>query len=193
MQTITKVYDGHAQARNVVAELETAGIATSNISLLANKTSSDEYAGVDNASEAGTGAGIGAVAGGAVGLLAGVGLLAIPGLGPIVAAGWLASTALGAVAGGATGGIVGALVTAGVPEDHANVYSEAVRRGGTLLSVEAGDSQVEMVRAILDRHRPMDPVAQGVDYRRSGWTQFDPEAGPYRLDETEAERERRVS
>ena len=117
MQTITKVYDHYEQAQKAVRDLESVGIRSSEISLVANKSVSEQHTNVADASEAGTGAGIGAVVGGTAGLLTGLGLLAIPGLGPVVAAGWLATTAVGAVAGGATGGILGALVSAGVPED----------------------------------------------------------------------------
>lgn len=176
MQTITKVFDHYNNAQQAVRELEAYGIPSSEISLLANKEVSEQYADVEDASGAATGAGLGAVVGGAAGLLAGVGLLAIPGIGPVVAAGWLASTALGAVAGGATGGIVGALASAGVPEAHAHVYAEAVRRGGTLLSVRAEDREADNVHAILDRHSPIDPDAQGAAYREKGWSSFDPNA-----------------
>ena len=193
MQTLTKVYERHDVARKVVNELETAGFPASSISLLANKDISDQYADVDDASEAGTGAGVGATVGGAAGLLAGLGLLAIPGLGPVVAAGWLASTALGAVAGGVTGGLVGALIDADVPEDHAHVYSEAVRRGGTLLSVRVEDSDVAMARAILDRHTSIDPVRRGAEYRESGWKQFDPRAADYVPEGIEVGQTRRAS
>ena len=113
MQTFSKVYDGYAQAKRVVHELELAGIPSSPISLLANKNVTEHYTDGDETSAAATGMGFGAALGGGAGLLAGLGLLAIPGLGPVVAAGWLASTALGEVAGTATGGILGALVGAG--------------------------------------------------------------------------------
>ena len=192
MQTITKVYDRHEQARQAVSALESAGIPSSEISLLANRYVSEKYADVDDVSEAATGAGIGAVVGGTAGLLAGLGLLAIPGLGPIVAAGWLASTAAGAAAGGATGGLVGALVDTGVPKEHAHVYSEAVRRGGTLVSVKTDDSRAEQVRSILDRHQPIDPVRRVTEYKKTGWKEFDPQAEPYELSETEIERMRRL-
>ncbi len=114
------------------ARFEAAGIPSADISLVANKHVSAEHADVDEVSDAAKGAGIGGVLGGGAGLLAGLGLLAIPGLGPVVAAGWLAATAVGAAAGAVTGGIVGALVDAGTSEDDAHVYSESVRRGGTL-------------------------------------------------------------
>ena len=168
-QTITKVYDQYVQAQNAVKELEVAGIASSEISLLANKSVSERHDGVDDVSKAGTGATIGALAGGAAGLMTGLGLLAIPGLGPVVAAGWFATTALGAVAGGATGGIVGSLVGAGVSEDHAHVFSEAVRRGGTLLCVKTSEDQADNVHAILDSHEPAHPDRVAMEYRKAGW------------------------
>jgi hypothetical protein len=188
MRTITKVYDSYSQARQAVADLEAAGISSSNISLVANKYVSEQYADVDDVSEAATGAGIGALVGGTAGLLAGLGLLAIPGIGPVVAAGWLASTALGVAAGGATGGIIGALVDAGEPEEHAHVYSEAVRRGGTLVSAKAEDRDVDKVQSILARHRPIDPINRGAEYKKGGWSRFDPKAPAYRPTESEIER-----
>jgi hypothetical protein len=190
MPTLTKVYEDHDVARVVVHELETAGFPPSSISLLANKKVSALYDDVDDESEMGDGAAVGAGVGGAVGLLAGLGILAIPGLGPVVAAGWLASTVVGAVAGGVAGGLVGALIDAGVPEDHAHVYSEAVRRGGTLLSVKVEESDVVLARAILDRHTSIDPVNRGAEYRESGWKQFDPAASDYVPEGIEVERPR---
>jgi hypothetical protein len=124
--------------------------------------------------------------------LAGLGALIIPGLGPVVAAGWLATTAMGAFAGGVTGGILGALVDANVPEDHAHVYSEAIRRGATLVSVRVEDNEAKLARAILDRHTSIDPVRQGDEYRRSGWQQFDPAASDYVPEGIEIERLRRA-
>lgn len=191
MQTITKVFESHERARRAVGELEAGGIPSTDISLLASRHVSAKYVDKDEASNTATGAGLGAVVGGGAGLLAGLGMLAIPGVGPIVAAGWLAATAAGAVAGGAAGGIVGALVDAGVPEEHAHVYSEAVRRGGTLLSVKTDDRHADRARAILDRNEPLDPVRLGEDYRRTGWKSYDPEAPPYELTEAEVERIRR--
>ena len=139
MKTLSRVYDTYGQARQVVADLKAAGIPDSNVSLVANKHVSAEYDDVDEHNGTATGLGVGAAVGGAGGLLAGLGLIAIPGVGPVVAAGWLASTLLGAAAGAATGGIIGALVEAGVSKEDAEVYSEAIRRGGTLVTVRAED------------------------------------------------------
>ena len=190
MQTHTTVYDSYTQAERAVEDLERAGVAHSEISLVANKHVSEKYANVEESWPAGTGASVGAVVGGGAGLLAGLGILAIPGLGPVVAVGWLASTALGLVAGSAAGGIVGALVSAGTSEDHAHVYSEAVRRGGTLLTVRS-DLASDKIEAILNGFKPIDPDIRGDEYRKTGWQEFDPKAPAYRPDQAEIERMRR--
>src|SRR5438105_3273466 len=98
--SVTRSYDRYADAKAAVHELKKAGIAESEISLVAVKDDSVAEGTV-------TGAGVGAAIGGAAGLLTGLGLMAIPGVGPVVAAGWLATTAIGAVTGGATGAVAG--------------------------------------------------------------------------------------
>jgi len=191
MKTVSRVYDSYAQAREGVRALEAAGIPAADISLIANKHVSAEHADVDTVSDTAKGAAIGGVLGGGAGLLAGLGLLAIPGLGPVVAAGWLAATAVGAAAGAVTGGIVGALVDAGTPEEHAHVYAETIRRGGTLVSARVPDQDEGRIQAILDKYQPVDPVARGAAYRKAGWKTFDPKAPAYTLSQAEIERTRR--
>ena len=155
MKTVTALFDSYEDAQDAVRDLEEIGVPESDISIVANN--SDDWYEAKEGSEAGedaaTGAGIGAVVGGAGGLLTGLGIMAIPGVGPVVAAGWLAATAVGAVAGavagGAAGGIVGALTDSGVPERDANVYAEGVRRGGTLVTARVDDSLVSQAEQAL--------------------------------------------
>src|SRR4051794_9008291 len=106
MKTVSGLFETDAQAKDAVAALEDAGIASGEISLV----SRDGKAG----SDAAEGVGIGSAVGGIGGLLAGLGAFAIPGIGPVVGAGWLATTVLGAAAGGVAGGLIGALTEAGV-------------------------------------------------------------------------------
>jgi len=190
MQTITRVYDTYGQARQVVADLETSGIKSADVNLIANKYVCDETARLEEQSAAGPSAGVGAALGGTAGLLAALGVIAIPGLGPVVAAGALAATAVGAAAGAVTGGVVGALVSAGVPEEEAHVYCEAVRRGGTLVSVRAADNNIAFVEQVLNRHRPIDPAERRDAYSGQGWKRFDPAAPPYRPTQAEIDRMR---
>ena len=191
MKTISRVYDTHADARAAVSALEEAGVPSKDISLVANKCISAELDEVERFPDAATGIGLGTALGGGAGILAGLGILTIPGLGPVVAAGWLASIAVGAAAGAAAGGVVGALVDAGLSKEHADVYSESVRRGCTLVSARVSGRAGARIQAILDLYKPINPVERGGDYRREGWTCFDPEAPAYRPSEAEIERIRR--
>lgn len=71
-------------------------------------------------------------------------------MGPVVAAGWLVATLTGAAAGAATGGVVGALTQAGVSSEDAEVYAEALRRGGALVSACVEDKDADRLQAIMD-------------------------------------------
>ncbi len=191
MKTVSRIYDTHADARAAVSALEAAGVPEKDISLVANKCVSAKYDDVEEFPDAATGVGLGTALGGGAGLLAGLGILTIPGLGPVVAAGWLASIAVGAAAGAAAGGIAGALIDAGLSKEHADVYSEAVRRGCTLVSARVPEKDGARIHAILDRYQPIDPAKRSQDYRREGWTCFDAKAPAYTPSETELERIRR--
>lgn len=199
-KTITRLFDNYSDAKSAVHDLEGLGIRHDDLSIVANNTdgahgSGDGHDdGVNEDGDVSRGTSTGAVLGGVGGLLAGLGLLAIPGLGPIVAAGWLASTAagagIGALGGAATGGIVGALKDAGHTDEEAHVYSEGVRRGGTLVSAKVPDDMVSQAEAVLQRHNSVDAASRGSAYRQSGWSSFDDKAPAYSSDEVLAERSR---
>ncbi|WP_426956343.1 general stress protein [Muricoccus radiodurans] len=182
-RTIARMYDNYSDARAAVSALEAAGFPHDDISIVANDTTTATAAenGIDtDATEtgAGTGATIGTVLGGGAGLLAGIGALAIPGFGPIVAAGWLVAALTGAGAGAAAGGLIGSLTGAGVEEADAHVYSEGVRRGGSLVTVRADESRIQMVETILARHNPVDVSTRAATYRSEGWSSDGPDGTP---------------
>jgi len=208
MATVTRLFDSHTQALDAVSKLEAAGVSHDKISIVSNNAD-NWHSGTGNhnagplgdrngdgendvADGAGKGAATGGVLGAGAGVLAGLGMLAIPGLGPVVAAGWLASTAVGgavgAAAGGATGGLLGALKEAGHSDEEAHVYSEGVRRGGTLVSVKADGDDAHRLQTILDGSRGFDATTRGEAYRQSGWSGFDAAAQPYTSEQIELER-----
>ena len=191
-KTITRLFDDYQDATAAVRALEALGIDHDDISIVANNAHGTHDGGVNDDGDVSRGTSTGALLGGAGGLLAGLGLLAIPGLGPIVAAGWLAATAagagIGAAGGAATGSLVGALKNAGHSEDEAGVYSEGVRRGGTLVSAKVPDARIAEAEAALDGNRPVDTMARSEAYRQGGWTGFDAEAPAYTQAEIERER-----
>jgi hypothetical protein len=186
-RTIVKLFENRADAMEAVEALERSGVSDDHISVIAsNKDSwfgsgaantdysvSDDNRGADGAV---TGASTGAVVGGGAGVLAGLGLLAIPGLGPIVAAGWLASMATGVVAGaaigGAAGGVIGALIKSGISEEDAQLYSEGLNRGGTLVSVRTTDASAPLVESTLDGFNPAGVQHTREQYMSSGWNGF---------------------
>jgi hypothetical protein len=190
--TVVALFDDYREAESAIRDLETAGIPSTDISLIANNPGNrygdyPEYRvdriertdTADTGAATGTGAGIGVVLGGAAGLLAGIGALAIPGVGPVVAAGALAATLAGAGVGAVVGGLVGALVEAGIPHEHADIYAEAVRRGGTLVTARANDVMRDRVSDIFNRHAPVDVEERAESWRHAGWTGFDERAAPY--------------
>lgn len=198
-KTITRLFDNYADAEAAVAELERMGVPHSDISLVASNADGvhDHHKAHDMDSNraahgAGQGASVGGVLGGGAGLLAGLGIMAIPGLGPVVAAGWLVSTVAGviggAVAGGAAGGLVGSLKHAGVSEADAHVYSEGVRRGGTLVSAKVDDAAYAKAEEALSRFNAADASTRGSEYRASGWTAHDPAAPAYTPEQVAEER-----
>jgi hypothetical protein len=172
--TITRLFDNYSDAAAAVADLKTLGIPDSNISLVASNADKQHGDHSETAEDAGKGALGGAVVGGAGGLLAGLGMLAIPGLGPVVAAGWLAATAVGAgvgaAAGGAGGGLVGALQESGETPEDARIYSEGVRRGGTLVSANVPEGMIVQAQRVLDAHKSVAATVRGEEYRAAGWS-----------------------
>lgn len=192
---ITRMFDSYDEASSAVRELEASGVPHSDISIVANNadnrmtttTGTDTMSATDPdapATGAGTGASVGTLVGGGAGLLAGLGMLAIPGVGPVIAAGWLVATLTGAGVGAAAGGLLGSLVGAGVPEEHAHVYAEGVRRGGTLVTVRAAEGQGTQAETILAKYATVDPAVRGADYRESGWSKFDETSPGYTADAT---------
>jgi uncharacterized membrane protein len=174
-KTVVALYDDIQQAHDAVRDLTSTGISRENISLVTNDAE-ESYAqqlnrgaetNIETSSTAenvGKGAGAGAVLGGLGGLVMGLGALAIPGIGPVVAAGPIAAALAGAGIGAAAGGLVGALVDLGIPEEEAMLYSEGVRHGGSLVSVQAEDRYVDRVIDILNQHQPID-----LNERRAQW------------------------
>ena len=186
-RTVTRLFDSYSQAQTAVQKLEDAGFASSEVSLVSRCRDDNTLA--DDASGTATGATVGGLAAGGTGLLAALGMIAIPGIGPLVAAGVLATTLTAAAAGTVVGGIIGALMDYGVNEEDAHVYSEAVRRGGSLVTVRAEDDRAGLAETILDRQKSVDISKRRKAYVQGGWSKYDPTTKGYTAEEIRAERE----
>jgi hypothetical protein len=197
---LTRVYADYASAQNVVNVLSDAGIT--DVSLLASnaegwhrpghdsvdpKHDKDRDGSDDRAAGAAAGGGLGAMAGAAAGAAAGLGLIAIPGIGPVVAMGWLTTLVGGAIAGGIAGEVIGALAETGTSKENAELYAEALRRGGAIVTVQAAPLEEHKANAILDMGA-MDVQARAIFWREKGWRGYDPKAPAYTAEQVAEDR-----
>jgi stress response protein YsnF len=66
--------------------------------------------------------------------------------------------------------LVDTLVDIGVPRGEASAYAEGIRRGGTLVVVEASEADAERGLAIMNRRHPVDLDERTTQWRQAGWT-----------------------
>ncbi len=169
------IYPTLGSVQDAVGHLRAGGFRNTDISVLVpeNEGSKDLVTEKNTKAPEGaaTGAGSGAIIGGALGWLAGIGALAIPGIGPFVAAGPLIAALAGLGVGGTLGGITGGLIGLGMPEYEAKRYEGRVRKGGILLSVHCDDEAwSKTARKILERTGAEDISTSGeakADYAQS--------------------------
>ena len=152
-KVITASFRTRPAAEQALRHLEDLGVNEDQVSVIV----SDETRGgsftidKDNKSEEGIVAG--GLAGGLVGaVIAGLlsaGALAVPAAG-IVISGWLVSAAAGMGAGMAAGGLLGGLIGAGIPENEAEFYQEAVKNGAIVMAVRpSNEEQAKSVKTTL--------------------------------------------
>jgi len=160
------IYPTSAAAEMAVDALRSAGFRNTDVSVMfAENAGTKDFAhqkGTKAPEGAATGAGSGAVVGGALGWLIGIGSLAIPGAGPFIAAGPIMATLAGVGVGGAAGGLTGALVGLGIPEYEAKRYEGRVKNGAALLSVHSDNSDwTKRAKDILEQTGATDISSTG--------------------------------
>lgn len=202
-KTLVGLFDEPSEARDAAQELLRGGLRHEDIGVMTGHGAPPIAVGPTNAGNDATmmhdptddvgagvlsGASVGAVLGGVGGLLVGLAVLPLPGIGPVLAAGPILSALAGLGIGAATGGLVTALTGVGVPEEHAPHYAEAVRRGGTVVTVHVDDALAPQVWGIMTRHHAVDVNQRAVLWRRDGWSGYDPSAPAYTADEAARER-----
>jgi uncharacterized protein (TIGR02271 family) len=71
---------------------------------------------------------------------------------------------------GGAGALRGGLLNLGVPREDADMYTEGVRRGGTLIVVTADDGMATRVYDIMARHGSVDLEERSKVWLKSGWS-----------------------
>jgi hypothetical protein len=180
-KTIAALYDDLATAHDVVFSLSNSTyFPAEDISIISHDTDSRysryiKELEIDDSqrSAVGTGAGAGATAGTVVGALVGVllgtSVLLIPGVGPILALGPVGTALVSAGAGALLGGLTGALVGMGIDDSDAKLYTEAVRRGATLVLLRSPDAYVKKAIQLMEQGDPIDIEQRAADWRADGW------------------------
>jgi len=188
-KTVVASYNRLDDATAAMRDLRAAGFAETDLNLLASRTTREGAADLDDMpGNTATGAIAGGALGGAAGLAVSLMGLAIPGVGPILAAGPIAAALAGAGAGAVAGGVIGALTDVGISEGDAQVYAESVRRGGAVVTVRTDESRAAQAEEILDRHDAVDIEERVAEWKRAGWTGYDPDAPEWSSAQIEAER-----
>lgn len=103
------------------------------------------------------------------------------------------STSRGGTSSSSGGGISGFfsnLFGSDVDEDDRGLYSEAVRRGSTVLTADVDESLVDRASDILNRHGVVDIDRRAAQYRATGYSAYDETAPIYSPEQRRAERER---
>jgi hypothetical protein len=154
---VSAVFDSHSEAERAIAELRSAGVRDSALSIVhqqdGKNTASDGSGSTTDDGGNKSGLVKGLIGGGAVGAALGVAALAIPGVGPLAAAGAIAASAvpegaaIGAALGAASGGLSGYLTKHGVSEEDASYYEQRINSGGVFVSVDTSDAGIDSERA----------------------------------------------
>ena len=169
------------KAREVIEELNDAGIDADDISMLGKQVEEvtsdpdtrlrDMESTGDLGKHAAAGAGAGALIGGIAGALAWI----IPGVGPVLGSGIWAASGGGAIAGTVVGGMVGAIESTELGPEWEVTYGAPLREGRVLVAVHArhDDEAAKAVKVfekegadridhLDDAGRPLDGVSEGV-------------------------------
>jgi len=195
IKTVIGSFDRIDDADRAMQALRNAGFMGEDINLVANNVQRSADGSVRRepaADDDHAGAATGAVAGGAIGGAAGLAVslmgLAVPGIGPVLAAGPIIAALAGAGAGAVAGGLIGSLTDLGVEEEHAEIYAESVRRGGSLVTVRVDETRIDEAASILRSAGAIDIDKRVEAWRETGWAGYDPKAKPFSFEEIEHNR-----
>lgn len=87
------------------------------------------------------------------------------------------------------GAVRDSLVKFGVDDDDAQQFAEGLRRGSTLVAVQAPESKINEIHSTLRSHGPIDITERAESWRQAGWSGLQADARQYTAEEAAAERQ----
>jgi hypothetical protein len=124
-----------------------------------------------------------------------LGIMTLPGIGEVAAIGWVTAALVG-VAGSTQNAmqpasLVNTLQQNDVSERMAETYSEALRRGSTLLLIRCAKAEIAQVEALLDEWGSVKIDERRDAYVAEGWITFDRTMPALTFEEIERDRRTR--
>lgn len=157
LRMVSRFYFTFPDAVQALADLTTAGIPSSDISLIESDNDArlpPEVAADSAQSPAVGGATLGGGICGGLGVLIGVGAIDFPGLGVLAGMGWLVPTIIGTITGAVIGALLGIVTQFGVVSRQAHSFAAGLQRGEHLVMVRVDETQVAQIEALLaNTHR----------------------------------------
>jgi hypothetical protein len=186
-KTIVALYDHFKDAKAATAAIIQAGAAADRIALLANDSNGDHPALSINPAYAReqfdedstrqsrfiTLGEVGIGLGGILGFLAYISPIAIPGIAALAANGAWVPVVVLAVIGGVIGVVIGLLTDHGVSGKDADLYSEGLKRGGTLITTVVDESIAGKITETLKNHSAVRVEERPGDWSAEGWVSLD--------------------
>lgn len=161
-EQVSGIFNSYDNTNSLVEALYQAGIQDQDISVLMSDqtrqnftNNNDALRSLDN-NKVPEGVSAGAVSGGLLGALIGgltlIGSVAIPGAG-LLAAGPIVGALTGGAIGATSGGLIGALIGAGIPEEEAREYEQALENQGNIVVIAyVPEEKVNAIKSIFERY-----------------------------------------
>jgi hypothetical protein len=186
-KTIVALYDHYKDAKAATAAIIQAGAAANRIALLANDSNGDhpslsinpayarEQFDEDSTRQSRfiTLGEVGIGLGGILGFLAYISPVEIPGIAAMATHGAWVPVAVLAVIGGVIGVVIGLLTDHGVSGRDAALYTEGLKRGGTLITTVVDESIAGKITETLKGHSAARVEERPGDWSAEGWVSLD--------------------
>jgi hypothetical protein len=187
-KTVVALYNHFADARAAVAAAIQAGASVDRFALLANDSNGDHPSLTINPAYAReqfdedstrqsrfvTLGEIGIGLGGLIGFLAYISPIEIPGIAALTAMGgaWVPVVVL-AVVGGIIGVVIGLTTSRDLSSKDADLYTEGLKNGGTLVTVLVDEDIAGKVSEAFKYHGPVKLENRPADWSAEGWVSLD--------------------
>lgn len=76
------------------------------------------------------------------------------------------------IAQSSAGSVISSLTTMNVPQESAQFYQEGVKRGGTLVTLDVEDNDIDRAMEIINRYETVDINTRADEFRKSGFSDF---------------------